>query len=391
MKINYLIMLFAICMSQAHSFSLPKKNTKSYECDVCSTLSHETLQDKWHISGKSLNTHITNRQKSFGYQQKVTLKQLEHGVIISTRAPGAVIRITPLQDKPLPSLILSTPTNTNLTIREASALYSQDEPFDESLLASQNQTMLQIKPELGAGKFTLKSVNSGSLPSDAFMISVFDKFSLVYLQIESDSIHYQYGDKLTAWLTLKDNAVNYSVDDLDVFLKGPQGEVIPLKAKEIKANKFEVTGFLTSETNNHGENWYIEATVFSESDQEIIQRTARTAFSYSIPSARLSSIKKLSSKPLTFVATLQVATGSRYALQSVLYHKNSLGKIEPIETSQKAQWLDPGTKVIQFTFDNSNQLSDDSLYLSYLRLTDYGQLKTVYQYNQPIKLTQLVE
>jgi len=75
----------------------------------------------------------------------------------------------------------------------------------------------------------------------------------------------------------------------------------------------------------------------------------------------------------------------------VLYHKNSLGKIEPIETSQKAQWLDPGTKVIQFTFDNSNQLSDDSLYLSYLRLTDYGQLKTVYQYNQPIKLTQLVE
>jgi len=39
-------------------------------------------------------------------------------------------------------------------------------------------------------------------------------------------------DKLTAWLTLKDNAVNYSVDDLDVFLKGPQGEVIPLKASE---------------------------------------------------------------------------------------------------------------------------------------------------------------
>jgi len=66
MKINYLIMLFAICMSQAHSFSLPKNNTKSYACDVCSTLSHETLPDKWHISGKSLNTHITNRQKSFG-------------------------------------------------------------------------------------------------------------------------------------------------------------------------------------------------------------------------------------------------------------------------------------------------------------------------------------
>ncbi|WP_280524238.1 DUF4785 domain-containing protein [Legionella quateirensis] len=30
---------------------------------------------------------------------------------------------------------------------------------------------------------------------------------------------------------------------------------------------------------------------------------------------------------------------------------------------------------MQFTFDNSNQLADDSLYLGYLRLIDYGQLK----------------
>ncbi|MBA3935685.1 DUF4785 family protein, partial [Shigella sonnei] len=30
-------------------------------------------------------------------------------------------------------------------------------------------------------------------------------------------------------------------------------------------------------------------------------------------------------------------------------------------------------------------------YLGYLRLIDYGQLKTVYQYNQPVKLSQLVD
>ena len=32
----------------------------------------------------------------------------------------------------------------------------------------------------------------------------------------------------------------------------------------------------------------------------------------------------------------------------------------PIETSQKAQWLEPGKQIIKFTFDNSNQLADDS-------------------------------
>ncbi|STY83189.1 Uncharacterised protein [Legionella quateirensis] len=77
------------------------------------------------------------------------------------------------------------------------------------------------------------------------------------------------------------------------------------------------------------------------------------------------SVKKLSSKPLTFVATLDVATASRYALQSVLYRKNGKGEVTPIETSQRAQWLEPGKQVIQFTFDNSNQLADDSLYLGY--------------------------
>ncbi|PYD07699.1 DUF4785 domain-containing protein, partial [Pseudomonas syringae pv. pisi] len=56
-----------------------------------------------------------------------------------------------------------------------------------------------------------------------------------------------------------------------------------------------------------------------------------------------------------------------------------------------AQWLEPGKHVLQFTFDNHNQLSDDNLYLGYLRLIDYGQLKTVYQYNQPVKLSQLVD
>ena len=141
----------------------------------------------------------------------------------------------------------------------------------------------------------------------------------------------------------------------------------------------------------HGENWYLEVNIRAELGQDIIRRAAHAAFSYSVPSASMLNVRKISSKPLTFVATLNVATASRYALQSVLYKKNGKGEVKPVETSQKAQWLEPGKQIIQFTFDNSSQLSDDILYLGYLRLIDYGQLKTVYQYNAPIKLTQLME
>lgn len=70
---------------------------------------------------------------------------------------------------------------------------------------------------------------------------------------------------------------------------------------------------------------------------------------------------------------------------------NCPGKTVPIETSQSAQWLEPGIQTIKFSFDNSKQLEEDTLSVGYLHLTDYGQLKKVYQYNQPIQLSELMD
>lgn len=391
MKTSQLVLLSAFCFTQAHAFTLPRQPVKSYECDVCSQLSHENLQDKWGISKDPLNIKISNSQKSFGYKERVSLEQLRSGIKITTTAPGAVVRITPLQNKLIPQLKIKTPENQMLTLQEASALYSQDEPLGETLISAKHQTMLQIKPELGSGTFILKSDQPSLNDADTFLINVYDKFSLTYLELETDSLHYQYGDTLTATISLKGSMFDYDADDVYASLVGPSGQYVPLKISKVKRNQFEASAVLKSEVNDHGENWYLETNVLTQSDQELVKRSGHTAFSYSVPSASLLHVKKLSSRPLTFVATLDVATGSRYALQSVLYRKNGKGEAIPIETSQRAQWLEPGKQVIQFTFDNSNQLSDDSLYLGYLRLIDYGQLKTVYQYNQPIKLTQLVE
>lgn len=386
------VWISAFCITQANAFTLPRQPTKSYECDNCGQLSRENLHDKWEIANEPLNHNISNVRRSYGYKERISLEQLQHGIIISTQAPGAVVRITPLQNKSIPELLIKTPGNQLLTVKEASSLYNQDEAFGNHPLAiTKHQTMLQIKPELGYGKFLLKSKNINTKNSDSYMINVLDKFSITYLQVETDSLHYQYGDKLTASISLHNDITEYDVNDIDARLVGPQGQVVPLKLTKIKSNEFEGTATLDSELNDHGENWYLETDVQTEYGQEIIRRSGHTAFSYSIPSASLMNVKKLSSKPLTFVVTVDVATASRYALQSVLFQKNGKGEARPIQTSQRAQWLEPGKHVIQFTFDNSNQLSEDSLYLGYLRLIDYGQLKTVYQYNQPVKLSQLVD
>lgn len=388
MKITHLMMMSALCITQAHAFNLPRQPTKSYDCDVCDKLSHDNLQDKWGISSEPLAEKVSNKQKSVSYREMVTLKQLRAGIKVPTLAPGAVLRITPLQNKAIPELKLKTPTNQILTLKEASSLYSEDEAFGNEVSLETHQKMIQIKTELGSGMFVLKSNDKKNKDTDAYMINVFDKFSSTNLQIETTSLHYQYGDNMTAIITLDDNEY-HTIDEIDVALIGPAGQEVPLKLTRLKFNQFKATAKLLSEVNDHGENWYVEANILSETGS--IRRSGHTAFSYSVPSATLISVKKLSSKPLTFVATLDVATASRYSLQSVLFRRNGLGQVRPVETSQKAQWLEPGKQVIQFTFDNSSQLTDDSLSIGYLRLTDYGQLKTVYQYNQPIKLTQLVE
>jgi hypothetical protein len=149
---------------------------------------------------------------------------------------------------------------------------------------------------------------------------------------------------------------------------------------------------LCSDENTHGENWYIEVEVSSLlEDTSYTYRTGHAAFSYSIPSASLISLNKIAAKPLTFTASVDVATGSRYALQAVLFTKNAMGTTIPLETTQSASWLKPGKQNINFSFDNPTQLAEDQLLIGYVRLTDYGQMKTVYQYDQLIKLSQFLD
>jgi hypothetical protein len=391
MKTIPLFLLSALCFSQAQAYDLPEHTTQSYYCDECDKLSHATLHAHWNIKDIPLRQSMSNEQKSYSYNQIVSAEQLQQGVALYTRAPGAVVRITPLEGKTIPELEFRTAQNQIMALKEASALYAKDESLGQSLLTTEHQTMMQIKPELGFGTFVIKSKNQNIHHATDYLINVFDKFSLLYLKIEPQSLQYQYGEQFNAIISLKDNDYSYDVDELNATLISPNDELIPLKITKIKRNQFQANAKLSSLLNTHGDNWHIQAEVFSLQDDAVVQRTARTAFSYSVPSASLVNIKRVSFKPLTFTATVTVATASRYALQSVLFYNNKKGEKIPVQTSQSSQWLEQGKQTIQFSFDNSRHLEDDTLSVGYLHLTDYGQLKTVYQYNQPIKLSRLMD
>lgn len=391
MKLTQYLLLSAIYITQAQAYDLPIQPTKSYDCKVCEQLSHETLQDTWPVHNQTLNTKTRNLQTSYSYREKVSSKQLQQGITISTLAPEAIVRITPLQHNTPPHLFIKTPNNQRLNLREASTQFSENDMFGEDRLTIPHQIVMQLKPALGAGQFILKSDDQQNDDMDSYQISVYDKFSTTRVTVETDSLNYRYGDKVNATITLHDDHVEHDIDEVRATVVSPIGQVIPLELKEVAPNQFIASTTLLSELNDQGENWYVAAEVESNMGKTQVRRSGHTAFSYAIPSASLKDLKLVSSNPLTFETTVNVETPSRYALQSVLYAQGKNGNLKPLLTTQKSQWLEKGTQTIQFTFDNSTHFEEDKLFLGYLHLTDYGQLKTVYQFNQPIQLSQLLE
>ncbi|MBN9230156.1 MAG: hypothetical protein BGO90_14400 [Legionella sp. 40-6] len=387
-----ILILSLTCWMQSYAYPLPQQKIKSYLCDQCTYLSHEPLQAHWTISENPLVSSLSLGEKSYSYNQMVTGKQLKQGVIVSTRAPGAVIRISALDSRSTPPLQLITPTQKMMSLPQAASVYGENEALESTPLSGSGlHTWLQLKPELGFGKFILKTQNASAQSNQNYLLHVFDKFSLMFLKVAPESLNYHYGDEFRAHITLQDNDTSYELQDINAFITGAEGEPIPLVLRKVKRNQFVGTTLLTTDMNPQGENWHVTAEVFSEQDDIIVRRTARAAFSYSIPSASLINLKKISSKPLTFSALVEVATASRYVLQSVLFEQAINGDPKPLETTQSARWLTPGKHLVQFTFDNHQNLNEDSLAVGYLRLTDYGQYKTVYQYDVPIKLNQLMD
>lgn len=391
MKITPLLFLFLITFSQAYGYDLPTQATKPYNCEECDLLSHELLQDTWAIDSESLFSPVTNAQQSVRYKQTVTMKQLRQGVTIYTQSAKAVIRIDPGENTAVPELEIIGPNYTILPLVQASTTQVQNGSLGESSHALRHQTIWQLKPELQHGAFTIYSKDKKVKETALFTIHVYDKFSTTVLEVETDKLHYQLGDTVTATISLKNNDTTYPIQGIDVSLVNPEGKFKALDLVEIDQNRVQAQFIMDSTSNDYGRVWYIEADVYSNYGPSTVKRNGHTAFSYSIPSASLLTVTKVSLTPLVVESKVEVATASRYSIQAALFLKSERGGFIPLEISHTSQWLEPGIHTMHFGFDNVHHLDEDRLYLGYLRLIDYGQLTPVYQYLQPIEFIKLTE
>ncbi len=372
----------------SHAVVISTQTPHPYSCKNCERLSHDTLTTHWPIRATSLGHTTQHQQISKKYAVNTTFKELEKGLVLYTQAPSAVIRISSaLPQSELkaasdfkPTFYIKTKKSGQLSLNEASSLIAANDELNNSYFAKNTPAILQLKPELGSGKITLLASPSPGHENDLYVVHVYDKEAKSYLTVETNKAMYQYGDQLTTTMTLGDDLSNYPLDSVKATMVNPDGKAIPLTLKQNNDRSYTASIPLKSETNTVGDHEYIEVETTATLQGNVIHRQAHTAFTYSIPSAVISDINQTDS--FSFKATLNVATGSRYALQAVLFKADNKGNKIPLEIAQSASWLTPGNHDITFSFSPENKnTSPDKFYVGALELIDYGQIKPVFMYN----------
>ncbi|KTD18901.1 hypothetical protein Ljor_0124 [Legionella jordanis] len=388
MKLQRLMFLSILWFGQSQAMTLPSEPVIPYDCKICEELSHEQLSHSWAIEAKSLKKNESNRQISRKYQKTASLKDLENGVTITTQGPSAVIRIsTTAKHNKSPQFFILNSKGEQFSLSEASTLFAKENALSRTAFADE-LLAFELKPELGAGKFVLKA-SKGQLQLDsAYQIHVYDRNASTYLTVETNKTRYHYGEQLSVLIRLIDEDLNYPIDDISAYLLSPYGEPISLNLEQIENNLYLAKFDLLSDKDSHGENWYVDVQTTTIVNNTEIIRHGHTAFSYVIPSSAIREIK--AKNTYEFSAKLEVATGSRYALEAVLFGRDANGAYQPFAAVQSASWFAAGVHNFDFSFD-SNLKSDykPPYFIGYLRLIDFGQLKPVYEYSEPIAITAL--
>lgn len=361
----------------SYAFTLSTQSPRPYECPQCENLSHDALTARWALSKRSMNPEIKHPQKTHQFYTQATLEQLRQGLPLLTLGPEAVIKITPLQaENTISSLFfMKLPSGKTIALQEH-ALKSEEK---------YNELILSIKPEWGMGEFVLFSDKADKTDKTAmYQIEVMDRSANAYLSIETDAPMYVYGDQATVIVRSAGHISGYPIIALNAEISTPSGDKYPVPLTQSDINTYKGRAILLSETNPLGENWSVTAYAKAlDSRGSMMSSQIRAAFSYAVPSAVVTHIQKTDS-PMHYQATLNNATGSRYAINAVLVSIDRQGKQTPLEVVQTAAWLSPGEHQIAIQFSERFKKQAATLAIGSLEVIDYGQLRKVFAYRKKV-------
>ena len=324
---------------------------------------------------------------SRGYHLRVTAGELSSGVNIQTTAPGAVVRINPLRTAATDELVALDPTRIQLSrqgegvrgpggavpLATAEQLAAAEVPFPEASSA------FRIDPALGAGTFTLRAPDLSGDPSAPYVVAVVEPESPVLLELTAASLAYLAGSHGEASAVIRAEGPALENARYEALLVAPDGGSRELTITRKQDGTARITFDLSRMDPAAQGLWELHLTAMGELDGLTARRDVRTAFGYTLPTARLTGRAALDHPDggISVTLSVEVAAPGRYEARGVLWGLGEDGVMHPAAVAQSAAWLEPGAGSLDLVF-GASLLESTGLHspweLRNLELRDQGRL-----------------
>lgn len=296
------------------------------------------------------------RAQSKEYWDTRSAAELAKGVAISTTAAGAVVRLSPVAGGNTKSirasdviLLKDGRAYANGSGMESAA--DSDDLHKSGAVFSDGTTAFRIDPALGTGHFELKLAQADG----DVVVHVFEPQSSVQLELKASRGSYLQGAPIRIDAALIDGSSARGVDLMRGAITSPGGQVREFQFVADKNGGYSAQLTADFEPESVDGLYEIHAFASAKLSEARVLRDARTAFAYTVPSARFTGAARdvpvRMREPVVYLQfDVEVAASGRYQIGGVLYGSTSDGEMVPVAMAQSARVLDAGVHAMDLVF-----------------------------------------
>lgn len=316
-------------------------------------------------------------------------QELATGVPLVISEPGALLKLSPEAGAALALDQLELETPAGAIHRGDAGLRPLADPEhlrDAGMPLSPGTILLEIRPELGVGTFTLRAAAAARV-----LVYVLERASATTLSLApaSDVAFAGASVRVTARLH-QDDAV-LEATSIAGELLGPDGATTPIGLTRDPEGTY--SGHVTAPAVPvQGALYTLQVRAEGKSRQGLaLRRDAVGAVSLALPTARFTAAAARDPGPgeLRVRLAVEVAAASRFGVSAVLHGTSAGGELQPIGVAQSAQWLEPGVHHLALVFD-ADTLAASRLGAPYelrdLRLADQGRMSVLHRQARALPL-----
>ncbi len=278
------------------------------------------------------------------YWQETDGASLQRGLDVTTSAPGALIRVSPVAGAakvPAEAVRLSRAGAPVAAARRTGAEQLQA----AGLAVGPGVAAVQLAADAAPGRYSVQVPQA----SGRYLVHVFEPRSDVRLSAALDRDHALAGGRRQIEVDLLRGDTRLKAQG-GALLVAPSGRSWPLALKPGRDGRLRADVALPREAGNEPAGLW-EVQVFAGDGE--VQRDLRTALAVAQPTARLDGAYAFDPARLSFGLPLRAASPGRYELRGTLYATGPDRSLRPVAVAHSAQWLDGGAARIELRFDRA--------------------------------------